>query len=301
MTAAASKYTPTCPASSRNDGGNMPGQQRRDDAVAVRDRHAEPDQREHVEAAVRRPTATPRTKNGQPPQSTTGVASASSIHGRAAARHQRVHASRPGSTSRHRDRARAAPSAPTPTQNRRVMSTQLRVLGLLGGDRPRLERHAADRAASPARRGRSPGASGTSIPPAAAGGRGESACAAPACGGGRPRGRPSLILDRANVALRLLLEARQAALAAEDVGLPLVASSAAARPPVRSCRRPDPFRASARRPVVPCGGAACARRVPACLLFSFPPHRGYAQARFALHLPGVTAAVTVASARRRAR
>ena len=38
--------------------GTGPGNERRDHAVAVRDADAEPDQREHVEAAVARPTST---------------------------------------------------------------------------------------------------------------------------------------------------------------------------------------------------------------------------------------------------
>ena len=77
MTAAGSKYTATSPFM-RNESGKRLGSDRRNDAVRVRGADAERDQREHVQVAThdRCPAA---TKNGHPPQSTTGVASASSI------------------------------------------------------------------------------------------------------------------------------------------------------------------------------------------------------------------------------
>ena len=101
--------------------GKEPRRKRRDDAVEVRRADAERDQREHVRAAVddRRPA---RSKNGQPAQSTTGVAQ----HQADPVRHAHVepsaqaHARAPCRPSRAR-----TPAAPehAAIQNRRVMST----------------------------------------------------------------------------------------------------------------------------------------------------------------------------------
>jgi hypothetical protein len=81
------------------------GRDRRHDAVGPRHAHAERDEREHVRAAIddRLP---PRAKNGAPPHSTTGVASASWISGR----HSIIASSRTGTANA------------TLTRKRRVMS-----------------------------------------------------------------------------------------------------------------------------------------------------------------------------------
>ena len=86
----------------------------------------------------------PRTKNGQPPQSTTGVASASWIQRRAVApsrgdeRRRDISAHREGE-DRHGE-GQAHPEAPGHVD-------ELGIRPLLGGDLERLERHAAHRAA----------------------------------------------------------------------------------------------------------------------------------------------------------
>ena len=101
----------------------------------------------------------PRSKNGQPPQSTTGVASASCepeprARGRATARAAGPAASRAiASTNSGTVSAR-------PTQNRRRHVGQLGVRAVVARSRARLQRHAADRAGCPARPGGPPGASG---------------------------------------------------------------------------------------------------------------------------------------------
>jgi hypothetical protein len=79
MTAAASKYTPTCPASLRKASGNRPGAT----VATTLKRYAIATPIEmsvHILGCIARVERTPRTKNGHAHQSTTGVASASSVH-----------------------------------------------------------------------------------------------------------------------------------------------------------------------------------------------------------------------------
>ena len=109
ITAAASKYTADVPRRVAERRRKEPGRQRRDHAVDVGHADAERDQREHVRAAVH-DDATPRTKNGQPPTDTTGVASASSIQ--SATRRQRTRrAAARAACSRHREQRDAAARA----------------------------------------------------------------------------------------------------------------------------------------------------------------------------------------------
>ena len=89
--------------------------------------------------------AQPRSKNGQPPQSTTGVASASSIQFSAAVRARRAGAAaRAGSSATMT--ARIGAVSAERHQKRRVMSSSSGFASSSSVTVARLERHAADRA-----------------------------------------------------------------------------------------------------------------------------------------------------------
>ena len=95
------------------------GRERRDHAVEPGHAGAERDQGEHVEVA-RSTDAQPRTKNGQPAQSTTGVAS-SELQPSSSRRPPEQHAQRRGDGRPSRAATTGTASA-SPIQNRRVMS-----------------------------------------------------------------------------------------------------------------------------------------------------------------------------------
>ncbi len=106
----------------RNDAGKQPGHERRHHAVDVGRAGADGDQREHVQPAACTIDRQPRTKNGQPPHSTTGVASSSSIQCQRPAQPE-GHRGCPGSICDHRQQQQRNGERQAHDQNRRVMST----------------------------------------------------------------------------------------------------------------------------------------------------------------------------------
>ena len=107
--------------------GNTPGAITATTLVTYGHRHAESDQREHVQVPRHESTATPRTKNGQPAHRHTGVASASSIHGRARIGHHALDGRRDHAAHRD-DQQRQCESRRDPEPARHV--DEFRVLAL---------------------------------------------------------------------------------------------------------------------------------------------------------------------------
>src|SRR5580692_6626176 len=121
MAAAASKYTATSPSPPRNDAGNTPGKS----TPTTLNAYATPVPKA-ISVNIFRLRVTsdrpPRTKNGQPPHKTTGVARINSIHCHALGEANCISAESPGNMSAMVTTRIGIVSA-TETQNLRVIST----------------------------------------------------------------------------------------------------------------------------------------------------------------------------------